>query len=140
MLALQYDFKEGLEPSLEMLKDRTQAGSLLWYPLMVLAKFGSKEHIPKLEKHFDNVQELFGRAGNGAAETYKCLTRDSALLASILITKQDPKDYGFQKLQKSTVYLYNPGTTGFDTESERKAAFKKWKAWKKKNMPAKAKK
>jgi hypothetical protein len=54
--------------------------------------------------------------------------RDIALVAAVLLTGQDPKDYGFEEVspRRDTRFLSGAWAIAAD---RRAAAFDKWQAW-----------
>jgi len=108
---------------------------------MTLARLGSKEHIPLLEKAFEDTGVLtLARAnirGNIGDETpnHEIQIRDVALAVSIQLAGQTLEDYGFIDQFKTN----GPGTINYTytryylPDEKRTAAFEKWKAWWAKN-------
>ncbi|MCH5374980.1 MAG: hypothetical protein JJ992_13470, partial [Planctomycetes bacterium] len=41
----------------------------------------------------------------------------------------DPKDFGFDRLQKNEMSVFITSTAGFEDDEKRKEAFKKWHAF-----------
>lgn len=103
-----------------------------------LVRTGTKAHLPALEGAFDDKTVAFtarravpGKPGE--IEAHDIQIRDLALVVGLLVTKQNPEDYGF-------VDQYGKGagaagaanfnyTRYFVPEAKRDAALAKWKEW-----------
>lgn len=109
---------------------------------MTLSRLGGKEHIPLLEKAFEDTGVLaplrVGLRGNIGDDTptHEIQVRDIALAISIQLAGQNVEDYGFIDQFKSP-----DGSTGIGysysryciPDEKRAAAFEKWKEWWAKN-------
>lgn len=107
-----------------------------------LVRTGTAAHVPALEASMDDTGVAFtarrvvpgGKPGEIEANDIQI--RDLSLVVGLLITKQNPEDYGF-------VDQYGKGAGGaavnfnytryFVPEKKRDAAFAKWKEWREKN-------
>ena len=58
--------------------------------------------------------------------------RDAALAAALVITGQEPADYGFDAFPKNNGVNFSYVWAKIP-EDKRKEAFEKWKAWREKN-------
>jgi len=127
-LAMQYDLKEGLIPAERALREGPNQPHILQYAILAIARFGDKKHIeeilPMLEKAEGKNRIGSQRINN---VTYEAQLRDVALAAMIHLAGDDPKDFGFERYQPNTQNVFNPGTVGFKSEEDRKAAQEKWK-------------
>jgi hypothetical protein len=61
---------------------------------------------------------------------YEIQIRDVALAAVLLLKKQDPKQFGFDRIQLNDSNVFNFGTVGFENEDKRKQAFAKYQEFK----------
>ncbi len=110
----------------------------MMYAMLALAKLGSRDDIPTLEKFFDDSTPIDAHLSVGDQLTTEI--RDVALLAVLHLSGETPKDYGFSRLAADPSFLYNVRSIGFLSEDERDAAFQKWEQAKaKKQQPAPAK-
>jgi hypothetical protein len=109
---------------------------------MTLARLGSKEHIPLLEKAFEDTAVLTlarvnirGNIGD-EAPNHEIQIRDVALAVSIQLAGQNLEDYGFIDQFKTNG---GPGAINYTytryylPDDKRTAAFEKWKTWWAKN-------
>jgi hypothetical protein len=123
------ELKEGAEVAIRLLATpgpttyRTRAAS-------TLARLGSKEHLPALEKLMTDDTALVKSGSVVNGEQVELQVRDVALVTCVLITGQEPKEYGFGEL-----YAGSRGnvTNWYLTGSVRAGALDKWKAWREKN-------
>ena len=127
MLAMQYDLREGLAPALNLVRQPGNQPQFLQFALLVIGKFGDKQHVPLLEPLLENSGPLFTQ--NASGQHLRCEVRDVALAVLLHLTGQDFKDYGLGRVQRNAQMLFNTSTLGFPTESARDAAMKKWKQW-----------
>lgn len=128
MMSLQYDMPEGLVPAERMLKNDNTQPHMRQYAIVTVAKLGAPVHQPLLEKLLQD-QRVCGtwQINNVNINTQ---VRDVALAALVHMTKQDHKQYGFDRIQMTQPYVFNPHTAGFEKEDKRTAALKKWDDYK----------
>lgn len=127
VLSIQYDLREGLRPATGMLKQPGGPPHFLQFAIVVVGKFGAKEHLPLLEALLDNNAALVTQ--NVGGKQLSCEVRDVALATLVHLTNQDHKAYGFDHLQKNSQMLFNANTLGFPNPEARTEAIRKWKAW-----------
>lgn len=110
----------------------------MMYAMLAIAKLGSRDDIPELEKFFDDSTPIDTHLTVGEQMTTEI--RDVALLAVLHLSGKDPKDYGFSRLATDPSFVYNVRSIGFLSADERDAAFEKWeKAQPESKQPAPAK-
>ena len=100
-----------------------------------LAKNDAKQYAPALEKALGDTAALTStRIVNGERFTTDYQVRDAALAALLMLSGQNPEDYGFveQFRGNATAVRYTYSARNLPEEA-RAAAFKKWKAWRAKN-------
>jgi len=131
LLAMRYDLKQGLVPAIRLVKQKA-VGLQAQYAILAIGKLGGREHLPLLQKQFQN-KSVLSRSVSGGKVVYSCQIRDVALAISIHITKQDIGKYGFNRLRKNSTYLYSPNSAGFKNSAERDAAFQRFGAWQRAN-------
>jgi hypothetical protein len=129
--AYQFNLKEGLGPAVAVLKTTGQAASsdarLQAMAMFIVSRFGNKEHIALLEPFLDDPRVCFDSGGPN--QPVKTEIRDIALLNTIKLAGQDPKQFGFDRWQDNDQLTLNLNPIGFRGDEERDAAFKKWEAW-----------
>lgn len=117
------EFKEGLPVALRHLRDRQLAHGLT---IVVVGKFGGKEHIPLLAPLLDDATQLNDvQIGRHRAVTQ---VRDVALAMMVHLSGQSVKDYGFEFLQSQPSLQFVPWYLGFGTPAKREAALARWRA------------
>jgi hypothetical protein len=126
-LAMQYDLKEGLIPAEKELRNRGNQAHITQYAILTLAKLGDESHVPLLETALDDTTRCTMMRINN--RNYETQVRDIALAALLHVTKQDPKTYGFDRLQTHPQIVFNTTTVGFESDTERNEALAKWKTF-----------
>jgi hypothetical protein len=109
-------------------------GATITYRLnaaLSLAQHDAREHLPALEAVFDDEAGLIVNRGlvAGNVQVTTIQMRDTALAAALLLTDQEPRDYGFTETVKARRGMRMSYTNWRLAEDKRKAAFAKWKAW-----------
>jgi hypothetical protein len=127
VLSIQYDLREGLKPAVSMLKQVSSPPHFVQFAIVVVGRFGGKEHLPLLEALLENKSALVTQ--NVGGQQLSCEVRDVALATLVYLTKQDHKAYGFNHLQKNSQMLFNANTVGFPNAEARAEAIRKWKTW-----------
>lgn len=127
-LAMQYDLKDGLVPALRLLENNVAQLHVRQYSILTIAKFGDESHVPVLEKLLDDETVSSKRKEKNVE--FVTQIRDVALAALVTLTKQNPKDYGLDRLQPHPTVVFNTGTVGFENDEQRAAAHQKWKGYK----------
>jgi hypothetical protein len=141
-LASQANLKEALPIALKLLERKDQQTHSKAQVMIALVKFGTKEHIPVLEKYMDDKTSL-GSIGFGNGMQMTIQARDVALGVSVLLSGQKLTDYGFDNRfgggQPMQYYSFGFPDSGNGTAENktREDAHKKWKEWKEKNDPKK---
>ena len=120
----------------------TMPGAIVSYRGMAannLARYGTREHIPLLEKTMEDKAVLITIRENvvnvpvAQWPTHEVQIRDVALAVSILLSDQKLEDYGFVDHQKANKVPSNSSTYSYAryylNEADRAAAFEKWKKW-----------
>ena len=104
--------------------------------LTTMVRLKMTDQLPAIEKAFtDNaVLTTTVRVVNGVQVRQSIEVRDAALAAALVMTGQNPDDYGFDAYPKGM----GPGgnfsyTWAKIPDEKRKEAFDKWKAWRAKN-------
>jgi hypothetical protein len=136
-LASQAGLKEALPIALRLLEKKDQQPYAKAQVVLALAKLGTKEHIPLLDKYLDDKTNLGSiNFGNGPQLTVQL--RDVAMAVQIELAGQKLGDYGYDTRYTGagfTSYHYY----GFPEESEGKSkardeAHARWKEWALKNL------
>lgn len=130
LLAIREDLRAGVLLARSMVDDpgrTTQAipnNLHLAYSILAIAKLGSTEDIPFLEKLFDNDNDIVPL---NQREPFESQVRDIALAAAIHLSGRNPREFGFTRITADANYLFSYRTVGFANDAERSAAFEKWR-------------
>jgi hypothetical protein len=126
MLALRFELKAGLEPAIAILQDPAAKPHTRQYAILVVAKFGSKRHLPLLEPLLADDSPLAVRQVNGRQVTTQL--RDVALAGLVHLSGRKLNDFGFNRAQINPPFLYSISTLGFEEPQSREAALRKWRS------------
>jgi hypothetical protein len=127
-LAMEYELKELADTALKTATDKTAPAYLRGTCLVALGQLGTKEHrktVEPLLAETAKVGSLTFREGTVTAEL-----RDVALGALILLSGEEPKDFGFPYLKAvklSKDHYRSSDYFGFADDKQRQAALKKYK-------------
>ena len=108
------------------------ATSYRLYAVMTLARLEAKQHLPVVEALLTDETQPGARVVRfvgGQQVNHEAQVRDVALAAALLLTGQEPTDYGF------TTQYGDSGPNKYNymnwilAADRRAAAFEKWKAW-----------
>ena len=127
-LAMRYDMKEGLVPATRILRNAGEQPFVRQTALMTVAKLGDASHVGLLEPALEDATRISSHRIDNVQ--YEIQIRDVALAAILLLKKQDPKQFGFERIQLNDSNVFNFGTVGFENEDKRKQAFAKYQEFK----------
>lgn len=133
MMALRFDLKEGIEPSLALIRGGGGGPHLRQYAVLGLGKLGGKQHLADLEPLLKDEaicasQNMAVNGKNTVIQTRIC---DVTLAVMLRLTGQPLRDYGFDRVQENAMMLYNVSSLGFAEDAKRQTALKKWQEWSK---------
>lgn len=124
-LAMRYGLKEGLIPARKVLENPGNQPYIRQNGILAIAKMGGKSHIPLLESLLDDRSRCASQRVKDV--TYETQIRDVALAALVIMADQEPRDFGFDRLQRNEMSVFITGSVGFENDDQRQAAFDKWK-------------
>jgi hypothetical protein len=130
-LAMRYNLKEaGLELARKVLTTPGASTNALQNAALAIGRFGDKSDRPRLEPLLKNSTVCHTwstpKVQNALVKTE---IRDVALVMLLKLTDQEPKDFGFNLLEPSTLTVYQIYSFGFADNADREAALAKWNAW-----------
>jgi hypothetical protein len=125
--AEEFGMKEGLTPAVSILKQTQSPAMAKCNALLLLEKFGGKEHLPLVQPMLQDHQLCFDTGGNN--QPMQVQLGDVALVTTIVLSGQDPKKFGFDHFQHSERGLTNFNTIAFANNQDREAAYQKWQQW-----------
>lgn len=102
---------------------------------LALAQSGAREHLSVLESVFADESAInINRAVvGGKLQLEQIQLRDVALAAALMLTDQEPRDYGFATTARAQPGVRLSYTSWRLPEDKRKAGFAKWKTWRAEN-------
>jgi hypothetical protein len=127
MLASQAGLKEAVPTGIKLVRDKTLPPSSRAQVMIYLARMGDRNLIKEVEPFLDDKSLITTVRFNDEQMTVEL--RDVAMGACILLAKEKPADFGFERIRSEpgsfSTYMYY----GFTTDEKREAAHKKWKEW-----------
>jgi hypothetical protein len=124
-LAMQYGLDEGLRPALTLLENPGEQAYARQQAILTVAKLGDVSHVPQLEAVLDDQTRCSAYRVNNI--TYETQIRDVALAAILILRKEDPKKFGFGRIQTNPTTVFATNTVGFENEDRRKQALAKYR-------------
>ena len=128
MMAANGGITEATDVALHAAEDKETTGLERGYAVSTLPFIGDKETVAKLEKLRADETPVARAFGAKAGDI---LIKDLALGVSIILSGQEPADYGFDRYKgkpkgAAAALLFRNLSL---PEAAREAAFKKWKDW-----------
>ncbi len=101
--------------------------------LTTMVRLKMNDQLPNIEKAFTDTTVLTTtiKVVNGVQVRQSIEVRDAALAAALVMTGQEPGEYGFDAFPKSTGTSFSYVWAKIP-EDKRKEAFEKWKTWREK--------
>ncbi len=131
-LAMQYDLPKGLVPAKKVLVGEVNEQNqsyFVCYAMLAYAKFGGASDVELIEPLLDDSTPYGGSVAVAGAAKYRTEIRDIALATLVHLTKQNPKDFGFDRLRSSSTQIFNTGSLAFENNEKREEAIRKWRAF-----------
>jgi hypothetical protein len=124
-LAMRYEMKEGLVAARQLIENPGNQPYIRQNAILAIVKLGGRSDIPLLETLLEDesrcaIQKMEDK-------TYETQLRDVALAAILLIKGKDPKDFGFDRLQRHDMNVLVTGSVGFVSDEERLEAREKFR-------------
>ena len=127
-LAMRYNIRQCVKRSLYLINDKKTPCHVVQIAMIAVGKFGELEHIPVLEQRIDDTG-FCGTIQRIENVQYRTQLRDVAIAVMLTIAGENPKEYGFVRMQYSTTRQVNYSTIGFAEESKRMETRAKWDAF-----------
>ncbi|MCL4202769.1 MAG: hypothetical protein KJ000_09750 [Pirellulaceae bacterium] len=116
-LAMRYDMEEGLVPARKVLENPANPPYIRQNGILAIAKLGDRSDVPLLEGLLEDQSRLATqRIGD---KTFETRLRDVALAAILLLEGKDPKDFGFDRIQRNDMSVFVIATVGFPDDEQR---------------------
>jgi hypothetical protein len=125
--AAEFNLKEGVTPAAAVLKMQQSPANFKSMALLIIQRFGTKEHLPLAQALLEDHQLCFDGVGNN--QPTQVQLRDVALVTTIVLSEQDPTKFGFDHFVPLGHSLPNLNTIAFASDTDRQAAFQKWQEW-----------
>ncbi len=126
-LGLTHDLQAVLPRAREMLLPPKASVTDQIYACHCLAKYGDQSDIGPLESCLEDVT-VFGQVQvDGKFITSQM--RDVALATLVMIAKQEPADFGFDRFRADPRLVFDHNSVGFLDEQSRAAAIEKWREY-----------
>jgi HEAT repeat protein len=123
-LAMRYDLKEGLVPAVRMLKNPGEQPFARQNAILAITKLGDESQIELLESLLEDASRCSAQRIDNI--TYETQVRDVALASILILRKEDPKKFGFDRIQINDSTAFITSTVGFETDDKRKQVFAKY--------------
>ena len=124
-LAMNLNIPQCLPRALELVADKQTPCHVVQTVMIAIAMFGDHDDIPVLElrisdKSFCGVTQRINNV------QYQTQLRDVAIAAMLILAKEDPKLYGFPRIQVYTSGQFSYSRVGFADEESRDKTRAKW--------------
>ncbi len=131
LFALQNDLDDALVPAVRILRNKEQQEQPNYrqFAILTLARFGNESHIPLVLPLLDDETEFGGTFRINQQVAYQTQIRDIALATVIRLAGQNPQEYGFERLQENTIFVFNTSTLAFSNDQLRQEAIHKWRIY-----------
>lgn len=123
-LVVSFELPEGLDLALRQLRKKEGREASFGWALVVVGKFGNREHLPLLAASLSDTTQIGTIQINNVRGNTQ--VRDIALAMMIHLSGQSIKEYGFDLVQNDRDRLFVPYFLGFSSDAKREAALKKW--------------
>ncbi len=124
-LAMNLNIPQCLPRALELVRDKQAPCHVVQTVMIAISMFGGQEDIAVLElrvadKSFCGVTQRINNV------QYQTQLRDVAIAAMLILAKEDPKLYGFPRIQVYTSGQFSYSRVGFADEESRNKTRAKW--------------
>lgn len=128
MLAMQFNLiEEGLACADKVFEGKTANTHHKQYAILTIAKLGDEKLIDRLKPLLEDKTVCSQQQINKVS--YKTQLRDVALFAMIHLSKENPKEFGFDRFTSNPTMVANVHTLGFEDDAKRDAAHAAWQAF-----------
>ena len=126
LFAMRFDLEEGIEPAEKMLRQQDPPPNPTRVcAMLAVGHLGNEdEHAVLIEDFFDDHTVCARQNHNGTQ--YQTQFRDIALASRIHLAGENPQQYGFERIQPSTLMVYETSTLGFENDEKRQESFDSW--------------
>lgn len=122
-----FQLTQCVTPARELLAEHTEDRRNLQQAMLLIARHGQPDCVPELESYLHD-RTVFGASTiNGHHSELRA--QDTALLAVVKLTKQDPKEYGFKEVVEHEIYGYLQTSAKLESDAVRTAGMRRWDRW-----------
>jgi hypothetical protein len=127
MIASQAGLKEAVPTGIKLVRDKALPASSRAQVMVYLGRMGGRELIKEIEPFLEDKSLISTVRFNDEQMTVEL--RDVAMGVCVLLAKEKPADFGFERTRSEPASFSSYIYYGFTTEEKREAAHKKWKEW-----------
>jgi hypothetical protein len=127
MIASQAGLKDAVPTGIKLVRDKTLQPSSRAQVMIYLGRMGGRELIKEVEPFLDDKSLISTVRFNDEQMTVEL--RDVAMGACVLLARQKPADFGFERTRSEPASFSSYIYYGFTSDEKREAAHKKWKEW-----------
>jgi hypothetical protein len=124
-LAMNLNIPQCLPRALELVRDKQSPCHVMQTVMIAIAMFGDKGDIPVLELRVDD-KSFCGVTQRINDVQYQTQLRDVAIAAMLILAKENPKLYGFPRIQVYTSGQFSYSHVGFANDEARVKTRDKW--------------
>lgn len=126
-LAMNLRIPQCLPRALELVRDKETPCHVVQTVMIAIAMFGDKNDVSVLELRVDD-KSFCGVTQRVNNVQYKTQLRDVAIVAMLVLLKENPKLYGFPRIQVYTSGQFSYSHVGFANDESRAETRAKWDA------------
>ena len=124
-LAMNLNIGQCLPRALELVLDKQTPCHVVQTVMIAISMFGDKDDIPVLESRIAD-KSFCGVTQRINDVQYQTQLRDVAIAAMLILAKEDPKLYGFPRIQVYTSGQFSYSRVGFANDASRDKTRGKW--------------
>ncbi|MBT4694932.1 MAG: hypothetical protein HOB73_16470 [Planctomycetaceae bacterium] len=124
-LAMSFNIPQCLPRALELVRDKQTPCHVMQTVMIAIAMFGDKTAIPVLELRVDD-NSFCGVTQRVNNVQYQTQLRDVAIAAMLILAKENPKLYGFPRIQVYASGQFSYSHVGFANDDSRIKTRAKW--------------
>ena len=129
-LAMSLNIPQSLPRALELVRDKQTPCHVIQTVIIAISMFGDKDDIAVLELRVDD-NSFCGVTQKINNVQYQTQLRDVAIAAMLILSKEDPKRYGFPRIQVFPSGQFNYSHVGFADDEARGKTRAQWDIFRK---------
>ena len=124
-LAMNFNISQCLPRAIELVRDKKTPCQVMQTVMIAISMFGDKDDIAVLELRVDD-KSFCGVTQQINSVQYRTQLRDVAIAAMLILAKEDPKRYGFPRIQVYSNGQFSYSHVGFANDEARGKTRAKW--------------